>query len=174
MLLPAKDRGRPMISILEGTIFIEDIEIFLVKIKEITKNEDIVILALDADKLAGEKHLMFAIEKAMNSFRTGRNIANDLGKEIMLYAAGTRQINRAMKIGVHNGKNNIALVGIGKDIDLSGFEEITPGNVLQYDMSKDRVLMDIFNITEEEIKAVGMDKIPELVLERVTLVDVLK
>jgi KEOPS complex subunit Cgi121 len=174
MLLPAKDRGRPMISILEGTIFIEDIEMFLVKIKEITKNEDIVILALDADKLAGEKHLMFAIEKAMNSFRTGRNIANDLGKEIMLYAAGTRQITRAMKIGVHNGKNNIALVGIGKDIDLSGFEEITPGNVLQYDESKDRVLMDIFKITEEEIKAVGMDKIPELVLERVTLVDVLK
>lgn len=174
MLPPAKDRGRPMIRILEGTIFIEDIEMFLVKIKEIMKSEDVVILALDADKLAGEKHLMFAIEKAMNSFRTGRNIANDIGKEIMLYAAGTRQINRAMKIGVHKGKNNIALVGIGKDIDLTGFDEITPGNVLQYDGSKDQVLMDMFNITEEEIKAVGADKIPELVLERVALVDVSK
>ena len=163
-----------MIRIREGAIFITDIEMFLRKIKENRKSKDSLILALDADKLAGEKHLMFAIEKGMNSSKTGRNIAKDPGKEIMLYAAGTRQINKAMKIGVHNGKNNIALVAIGKDIDLSGFEKITPGNVLQYDRSKDRVLMDIFNITEEEIKAVGVDKIPELVLERVTLVDVLK
>ena len=163
-----------MIQILEGTIFIEDIEIFLTKIKEMRKGKDIVILALDADKLAGKDHLMFAIEKAMNSFKTGRNIANDLGKEIMLYASGTRQINRAMKIGVHNGNNNIALVAIGEDVDLSGFDEITPKDVVQYEGSKNRALMDIFNITDEEIKAAGVDKIPELVLERVALVDVLK
>jgi len=163
-----------MIHILQGTIFIEDIEIFLMKIKEIRKEKDIVILALDADKLAGKTHLMFAIEKAMNSFKTGRNIANDLGKEIMLYAAGTRQINRAMKIGVHNGKNNIVLVAIGEEIDPSVFDEITPKDILQYEGSKNRALMEIFNITDEEIEAVGVDKIPELVLERVALVDVLK
>jgi KEOPS complex subunit Cgi121 len=34
--------------------------------------------------------------------------------------------------------------------------------------------MEIFNITEEEIQAAGADKIPELVLERVALVDVMK
>ncbi len=161
-----------MIRILEGSIFIKDIEMFLRKIKENRKGN--VILALDADKLAGEEHLMFAIEKAMNSSKTGRNIAKDPGKEIMLYAAGTRQINRAMKIGVHNGKNNIALVAIGEDIDMSAFDEIAPGNVLQYDRSKNRILMDFFNITDEEIKAAGVDKVPELVLERVALVDVMK
>jgi KEOPS complex subunit Cgi121 len=163
-----------MIRILEGAIFIEDIEVFLRKIKEKRKSKETVILAFDADKLAGEEHLMFAIEKAMNSFKTGRNIAKDPGKEIMLYAAGTRQINRAMKIGVRNGKNNIALVGIGEEIDMSTFDEITSGNVLRYDPSKNKVLMDFFNITHEEIKAVGVDKIPELVLERVALVDVNK
>ncbi len=163
-----------MIRILEGAIFIKDIELFLRKIKENKKSKESVILALDADKLAGEKHLMFAIEKAMNSSKTGRNIAKDPGKEIMLYAAGTRQINRAMKIGVHNGNNNIVLVAIGEDIDISAFDDIAPGNVLQYDRSKNRVLMDYFNITDEEIKAVGVDKVPELVLERVALVDVMK
>ncbi|KAB2946084.1 MAG: hypothetical protein F9K14_09005 [Candidatus Methanoperedens sp.] len=166
--------GRIMIQIMEGTIFIEDIEIFLIKIKEMRNGKDSVILALDADKLAGKDHLMFAIEKAIDSFKTGRNIANDLGKEIMLYAAGTRQINRAMKIGVHNGKNNIVLVAIGEDVDLSEFDEITPKDVVQYEGSKNRDLMDIFNITDEEIKAAGVEKIPELVLERVALVDVLK
>ena len=163
-----------MIHILEGTILIDNTELFLKKIREISKDKNIVIQALDADKLAGREHLMFAIEKAMNSFKTGRNIANDLAKEIMLYAAGTRQISRAIKIGIHNGKNNIALVAIGENIDLSGFDDITPCNVLQYNDSKNRALMDIFNITEEEINAVGSDKIPELVLERVALVDVLK
>jgi KEOPS complex subunit Cgi121 len=163
-----------MIHILEGTIFIDNTELFLKKIREISKDQNMVIQALDADKLAGREHLMFAIEKAMNSFKTGRNIANDLAKEIMLYAAGTRQISRAIKIGIHNGQNNIALVAIGEDIDLSGFDDITPGNVLQYNESKNRVLMDIFNITEEEINAVGSDKIPEFVLERVALVYVLK
>lgn len=163
-----------MIRVLEGTIFIEDIELFLKKIKEKAKDSDTVIQAFDADKIAGERHLLFAIEKAMNSFKSGRNIANDLGKEIMLYASGTRQINRAMKIGVHNGLNNIALVGIGEDIDLTTFDEITPGNVLQYDISKNQVLMDIFNITGEEVKCAGVDRIPELVIERVALVDVLK
>lgn len=162
-----------MIHILEGTIFIDNTELFLKKLREISKDKNRVIQALDADKLAGREHLMFAIEKAMNSFKTGRNIANDLAKEIMLYAAGTRQISRAIKIGIHHGKNNMAIVAIGEDIDLSGFD-IAPGNVLQYNGSKNRALMDIFNITEEEINAVGSDKIPELVLERVALVDVLK
>lgn len=163
-----------MIRILEGTIFINDTELFLKKVKEIGKGKDYVIQVLDADKLAGIEHVIFAVEKAMNSFKKGCNIANDLGKEIMLYAAGTRQINRAIKIGVHNGENNIALVAIGEEMDLSGFYEITPGNVLEYEVSKNRALMDIFNITDDEIKAVGADKIPELVLERVALVDVSK
>lgn len=163
-----------MIHILEGTILIDNMEEFLRKIKKISKDKNLVIQAFDSDKLAGEEHIRFAAEKAINSFETGRNIANDLAKEIMLYAAGTRQINKAMRIGVHSGKNNIVLVAIGETPDLSAFNEITPEHVLHYDSSKTDALMDIFNITKEEIEAVGMDKIPEVVLERVALVDVIK
>jgi len=163
-----------MIQILEGTVFIENKELFLKKIKEISTGKNLVIQAFDADKLAGKVHLTFAIEKALETFKKGTNIANDLAKEIMLYAAGTRQINRAVKIGVHDGWNNIAIVAIGDMIDLSAFDEITSHNVLQYSGSKKSALMEIFNITEEEIIAAGADKIPELVLERVALVDVMK
>ncbi|MFA4935804.1 MAG: KEOPS complex subunit Cgi121 [Candidatus Methanoperedens sp.] len=163
-----------MIQILQGTIFIEDKEKFLQKLNKISKDKGIVLQAIDADKLAGEEHIRFAVKKAMNSFKAGRNIANDLAKEIMLYAAGTRQINRSMKLGVHNGENNIALVAIGEVIDLSAFNEITPKPVLQYNSSKNNVLLEIFNITEEELKARGEEKIPELVIERVALVDVMK
>ncbi len=161
-----------MIQIIEGTIVINDTEKFLQNLKKISKEKNTVIQALDADKLAGEEHIRFAVEKAINSFEKGRNVSKDLAKEIMLYAAGTRQINRAMRLGVHNGKNNIALVVIG-EAELE-FKDITPEHVLQYDSPKNDALMDIFNITKEELQAAGEDKIPALVLERVGLVDVLK
>src|SRR5512136_353487 len=99
-----------MIHILEGTIIIDNVEGFLDKIKKISKEKNITIQVLDADKLAGERHIRFAVEKAMNSFKASTNIANDLAKEIMLYASGTRQISKAMRLGINKGKNNIALV----------------------------------------------------------------
>ncbi|HEY9207344.1 MAG TPA: KEOPS complex subunit Cgi121 [Candidatus Methanoperedens sp.] len=159
---------------LEGTVFIDNVEDFLHKLKKMSKEKNLTIQALDADKLAGEEHVRFAVEKAMNSFKSGTNIASDLAKEIMLYAAGTRQISRAMKLGIHRGENNIVLVAVGEAPDLSEFIEITPGHVLQYDESKKEAMMEVFNITKEEIAATGEDKIPELVLERVALVDVIK
>ncbi len=163
-----------MVQIVEGTAFIDNTEKFLQKLKNISKDKNVVLQVLDADKLAGEEHVRFAVQKAINSFKMGRNIANDLAKEIMLYAAGTRQISKAMRLGVHNGENNIALVAVGEAPDLSAINEIIPENVLQYNDSKKNTLMDIFNITKEELEAVGEDKIPELVLERVALVDVIK
>ncbi len=159
---------------LEGTLFIENVEDFLHKLKQISKEKNLTIQALDADKLAGEEHLRFAIEKAMNSFRKGTNISNDLAHEIILYAAGTRQISRAMKLGIHRGDNNIVLVAVGEATDLSDMVEITPKPVLQYYQSKKEAIMEVFSITKEEIEAAGEEKIPELVLERVALVDVLK
>jgi KEOPS complex subunit Cgi121 len=163
-----------MIHILEGTIFIDDIEGFLDKIKKISKEKNVTIQVLDADKLAGEKHIRFAVEKAMNSFKASTNIANDLAKEIMLYVSGTRQISKAMRLGIHKGENNIAIVAVGEEPDLSAFNEIKPEHVLEYNESKKEAVMEVFNITNEEIEAVGEEKISELVLERVALVDVIK
>ncbi len=162
-----------MIQILEGRIFIEKPDDFLQKLKHISKEKDLTLQVLDADKIAGEDHIMFAVEKAVNSFKTGTNIANDLAKEIMLYAAGTRQIKRAVKLGIHKGENNIVIVAVG-DAHLSGFEEIRPEPVLAYRESKKDALMKAFGITDMELEAVGEEKLPELVLERVALVDVIK
>jgi KEOPS complex subunit Cgi121 len=163
-----------MIHILEGTVFIDNVDKFLQKLKKISNDEKMTIQAFDADKLAGEKHIKFAVQKAINSFERKRNIANDLGKEIILYASGTRQINKAMKLGIHAGENNIVLVAVGKCPDFSAFEEILPKPVLQYNESKKEVIMRMFGITQNELKAAGEEKIPELVLERVALVDVIK
>ena len=162
------------ISILEGTIFIDNVEDFLRKLKRVSEEKKITIQAMDADKLAGERHIRFAVEKAVNSFKTGTNIANDLAKEIMIYASGTRQISKAVRLGIHRGENNIVLVAVGEEPDLSEFREIMPKSVLEYNESKKEAVMRAFNITKEEIEAAGEGKMPELVLERVALVDVSK
>lgn len=162
------------ITILEGTVFIDDVEDFLRKLKRRGEEKKITVQALDADKLAGERHIRFAVKKAVNSFRTGTNIANDLAKEIMVYASGTRQISKAMGLGIHKGENNIVLVAVGEEADLSEFNEIMPKRVLEYNESKKEAVMRAFNITKEEVGATGEEKIPELVLERVALVDVIK
>ncbi len=162
-----------MIQIIEGRIFIADPEDFLQKLKKISKEKNLTLQALDADKIAGEEHIRFAVEKAINSFRTGTNIANGLAKEIMLYAAGTRQISRAVKLGIHKGENNIVLVSVG-EAGLAGFDEIEPEPVLAYRKSKKEALMKAFGITDMELEAAGEEKLPELVLERVALVDMIK
>ena len=162
-----------MIHILEGVVSIDNVEEFLHKLNKIIKEKNLTIQTLDADKIAGKEHIIFSVEKAINSFKTGTNIANDLSKEIMLYAAGTRQINKAVKLGIHKGENNIVIVAVG-DSELSGFDEIKYADVLAYNASKREQLMKIFGITNEELEAVGEEKLPELVLERVALVDVIK
>lgn len=162
-----------MIQILEGKLSIYNVDEFLQKLKKISMEKNLTIQALDADKIAGKDHIRFAVEKAINSFKTGTNIANDLSKEIMLYAAGTRQINKAVKLGIHKGENNIVIVAVGES-KLSGFDEIRYADVLVYNASKREHLMKIFGITNEELEAVGEEKLPELVLERVALVDVIK
>jgi KEOPS complex subunit Cgi121 len=163
-----------MIRILEGIVFIDNVDEFLQKLKKLSKETDTTIAALDADKLAGEKHVRFAIEKAVRSFETRENIANDLAKEIMLYASGSRKITKAVKLGIHKGLNKVVLVAVGETPDLSGFDEIKPEPLLAYDNSKKESIMETFGITNEEIQAAGEEKIPQLVIERVALLDVIK
>ncbi len=163
-----------MIRILEGTVIINNVEEFLHKLKKISKEKKITLQALDAGKLAGEGHVRFAVHKAMCSFAAGTNVANELSHEILLYAAGTRQISKAIRLGIHAGENDIVLVAVGEAPDLSDFNEITQKPVLRYDESKKEAIMNLFNITDEEIEAAGEEKIPRLVLERVALMDVIK
>jgi len=70
---------------------------------------------MNADLLSGLKHILFAVEKAIRSFESGCNTANNLGMEIMLYTSGRRQIERALDLGVRPGENNAAIVLVGEN-----------------------------------------------------------
>ena len=168
------------IQIIGGSVNITDLDIFLKQLSDIESTHNVTVQALNADLVSGSRHLIFAVGKAIRSFGSGRNTANNLGMEIMLYASGNLQIGRALGMGVKTGDNRVAVVVAGNngvDGAISEVNEvldaIDPG-VLEYSKAKQDSLLEFFNITYDELDAVGESKIPELVLERVALVDVIK
>jgi KEOPS complex subunit Cgi121 len=167
------------VQILTGSVSIENLPAFLGKLANLSSANSVTVQGLDADMIAGEAHIRFAVKKALRAMEKHTNVANDLGIEIMRYAAGERQIGKALLIGLHEGENNAAFVIAGEPQSVSNAagelkKIVTEKSLLDYSPSKRELIISHFNITEPEIEAVGEYKIPELVIERVALVDVLK
>ncbi|AKB85897.1 KEOPS complex Cgi121-like subunit [Methanococcoides methylutens MM1] len=167
------------IRLVEGSIFIDELRPYLGRLSAMSSEHDVIIQGVNADKVAGREHVDSAIIKAMRSMDNGTNVANDLGVEIMRYASGKRQIGEAFSIGLTEGRMNVLFIVIGETAsvdnavnDLSG--SIEPSSVMPYSDSKKADIVSQFCITADELDAVGDEKIPYLVLERVALVDVLK
>jgi KEOPS complex subunit Cgi121 len=134
-----------------------------------------VVQALDADKVVSERHISFATEKAFAAFSQRRNVAKDTGMEIIRYASGERQIERALCMGISDSTKRIALILASLDreciwpniSDLSGLIEL---DGLGCSFSE-KAVKKTFNITTEEMEAVGEGRIEDLVIERVALAD---
>lgn len=131
-----------------------------------------LIQALDAAMVVSERHVFYAAEKAIAAFQEGRNVAKDLGIEILRYASGQRQIEKALSLGVSDATERVALLIVD---DLEDDEVRRIANTLI--VPDDRGSFDVervrrfYDISDAEIEAAGEDRIPDLVLERVALVD---
>ncbi len=165
-----------MLTILEGVVEIEDLKVFLDEIKRISGEYGVVIQFFDAGKVAGESHLRCAVKKGVRSIESGENISSDPAMEILLYASGKRQINKALSMGVKAGRNDVVAIILGKSE--GAIEEvkgmITRRPVLKYSNSKRESIMNFFDITEAEVDVVGEERIPDLVMERVVMLDIIK
>jgi KEOPS complex subunit Cgi121 len=162
------------IRLLFGRPAIRDRTELISALRRLQSNHDCIAQALDADKVVSEKHIAFAVEKALAAFASGKNIARDPGVEILRYASGERQIERALNMGISDSTKRIALVlvinhdGLWPDAsELAGIIE-PDGKGCSF---QSKAVKETFNISEEEIEAVGEDKMEELVIERVALVD---
>ncbi|WP_292390295.1 KEOPS complex subunit Cgi121 [Methanosarcina sp. UBA5] len=167
------------IQVVCGNVNIPNLSGFLKSIGSIASENDVIIQGLNADLIAGERHLHFALGKALRAIAVGRNIANDPGIEIMRYASGERQIERSFSIGLRKGENNAVFVLIGKMdnlvLALTALKELIIekpcSELLAYSDSKRQGILSMFGITDAEIEASGEEHIPELVIERVALAD---
>jgi KEOPS complex subunit Cgi121 len=165
-------------DVVAGKITIENVQAFLRELGAIAHSSNTTIQAADATKIAGRRHVDCAVRNAIRSFRDHRNIATDLGVEILLHLSACRQIRKALEMGVHEGEMDVLLIVVGAKrsvertaTQLTGLIRSDP-RVMEYDETKNTPLMHAFNITKQEIAAAGGDaRIPDLVRERLVLFD---
>lgn len=170
------------IQVICGTVSIPNLSGFLKTVSSIASENEVIVQGLNADLIAGERHLHFAVGKALRAVAAGRNIAKDPGVEIMRYAAGERQIERSFSIGLHEGENSVVFVLLGKMdnliLALSAIRKLIIekpcSELLAYSDAKRQAILSMFGITDAEIEASGEEHIPELVIERVALADYVK
>jgi len=135
---------------------------------------DASVQLMRASMVFGRIHLESATDHAIRAFEQGRNASNSLATETLLYASGTRQIDRAIKkMGIREGDSEIALVAFG---EFSLGELLEKANFKQDDsvLDGDALMLIEYGLSEKEIASVPESKVFDLVLERVAMVDLLK
>ncbi|ELZ27844.1 KEOPS complex Cgi121-like subunit [Halosimplex carlsbadense 2-9-1] len=88
----------------EGVATVEDLDAFVARLGAIGDEHGVTVQAFDARCVVDRAHLRRAVELADRSLARGENVARDRAVEILLYAAGTRQIDRALELGVSEGE----------------------------------------------------------------------
>jgi len=158
-----------------ATTTIDDLDDFLAEIEAISEATGAAIQCVDADYVAGDRHLRRAVELAARAREQGTAVAREPAVEILLYAAGRRQINQALEMGVSEGKAGVVAVVSGGDeaaaeqrvrelLGATGADEGVPSGDAD-------TIKTFFDIGDAEMAVVDGD-LEAIVLERVALLDV--
>jgi len=160
--------------VLEGNVFVDDVEAFVSRLDDIGTEYGTTVQAFDARYVVDRTHLERALELADRAIDRDEAIARDRGVEILLYAAGRRQINRALEMGVSAGECPVVVLVEGGDETGAAAtvrELLDPAETLgRYD--RERVLA-FYDIGEAELSATS-GTLADLVRERVALLVVEK
>jgi len=163
------------IRLLFGKPVIQEKGRLIKAIKDLQSRHGIIAQALDARLVVSQKHIDFAVQKALSALSEGRNIANDAGVEIMRYASGERQIESALVMGVSDQTRRIALILVEAEGRKSWPDDSELCQIIEpvgrggsFDPE---AVKDLFHISSQEIEAVGEQRMEDLVIERVALVE---
>lgn len=161
-------------ELVEGRV--DDAEAFLAGLEAVREEYGVVAQAVDARLVAGRKHLAAAVEHADRALERGETVADDPAVELLLYAAGRRQIDRALEMGVGDGTP--AVVVVDGD-DAAGAADavadlLDPAEAGVALAAGDRAaIRDFFDVPAAELEAAA-GGLADLVRERVALLDVEK
>lgn len=167
-------------NVVEGTVSIggnrfEGVGSFIDALDSIGERRDVTVQAFDARYVVSRRHLERALELADRERNRGEGIVRDRGVEMTLYAAGRRQIDRALEMGVSAGETPLVVA-----VDGSGDEQAAAdavGNLLDdsdtlgdYDAQRVRSFYDIgaaeLDATDAELEALVLERAALLVVER--------
>ena len=160
-----------------ATMTIDDLDGFLADIEAISEATDAAIQCFDADYVAGDRHLRRAVELAERAREQGTAVAREPAVEILLYAAGRRQINQALEMGVDEGETTVVGVVSGGD-EAAAEQRVqellgTTGTADPVSLGDAETIRVFFDIGDREVAVVDGD-LEDIVLERVALLDVEK
>jgi KEOPS complex subunit Cgi121 len=152
---------------------------FLRDLRVVAAEYDTRIVCFNADRIAGRVHAATAVARAVRAFEEGVTISNTLEMEALLFASGSRQCNIAISFGIHEGENRVYIccypARAGVWTTLEPLFHFVEENWDTIDPEKREQLMEIFAISPEEIAAAGGNgRVADLVLERVTLLQVMR
>ncbi len=157
-------------QLVAGEASIESVDAFVETLDEIGVEYGCAVQAFDARYIAGRGHLEAAVEQANQAFERDDTIADDRGVEILCYAAGRRQINQALTMGVKEGTGPVVVVVDGRDEAgaITAVEAlVSPGAVPGRARDEDEICR-FFDISPAEREATAAS-LEELVVERVAL-----
>ncbi|GAA0204949.1 KEOPS complex subunit Cgi121 [Halobaculum roseum] len=110
-------------KLVDGVAAIDDLDAFLDELTRIGKGTGCTVQAFDARYVVDRAHLERALELADRALGRGENVARDRGVEVMLYAAGRRQIDRALTLGVSEGEGPVVVLVAAEREDGDGAAE---------------------------------------------------
>lgn len=157
-------------EVIAGEATERDTDAFLAALETIGKDHGSLVQAFDARYIVDEAHLSQAVRLARRAREQGEAIADDPTMEVLLYAAGTRQIDRALTLGVKPGDHQAAIL-------VAGGEERAAAAAVRDRVIERRgelntevpLVTDWFEITPSE-RAATAASLSALVQERVALV----
>ncbi len=165
-------------QLVPGHLTVDALDPFVDTVNELGERHDATIQVFDARYVAGPKHLERALTLADRALDRGTNVARDRAVEVLCYAAGRRQIDQALELGVTEGDTRAVFLVDGPDEtgsvraleDTLSFEPVdTP-----LPWGRDEALIEsYFSITAAE-RAATDATLEDLVCERVALLEVEK
>jgi len=165
-------------ELIEGRLTVDDVDELVERLDAIGDEHGSTVQAFDARYVAGREHFERAVELADRAIERGENVARDRGVEVLLYAAGRRQINQALEMGVDEGEGPAVILVDGGDEaaaadavrDRLGLSPVPTVGVEYVD---EALIRDFFDVTDDE-RAATDATLADLVRERVALLEVEK
>jgi len=160
-----------------GRLDVPDVDRVVADLDALGAEHGCTLQAFDARYVADREHLRRAVQLADRARDREEGIARDRGVDILLYAAGRRQIDRALEMGVPEGEAVPVAAVVAADPE-SGrpdraereaatalFERVTVADVELGDSER---LRTFFEVGEADLAATDA-ALAELVRERVAL-----
>lgn len=175
-------------ELVEGVATVESVDDFVDGLGAIGDEYGVTVQAFDARYVVSRRHLERALELADRERTRGNAIADERAVEVLLYAAGRRQITRALAMGIDEGETPVVVLVValspGETGDVETNDPAQTAHDRETDASEavadllapartlgatdDARVRSFFDVGDRELAATDAT-LADLVLERVAL-----